>query len=334
MKKLMTHTLKGFCAATLLTACTLDPSLLAGISGSSAFQTLDATAQATLTASAQNGQVGRPGPGGPGGRAQKGQPGGPQDMFANLNLTAEQKTALDALKPEAQPSDASRPGESQMQAFKAKIDAAFLSDIFDAAALESELSANAPNHEAHLQAQAERMIKISQILTAEQKATLKQKQSEWEANMPEMKGPRPDQAAPDGKSPLDHLTQTLKLTDAQQVTLKASFEANKPALPDQAALQAQRKATQTAIDTELANASPSVDKIVALLKAGKPDIAPPNKLSHLAQLHDVLTTEQRQAFVKAGLLAGPGGPGGHGPHDREGFGGHPGMPPQGGGFRP
>ena len=134
---------------------------------------------------------------------------------------------------------------------------------------------------------------------------------------------------------IERLTSTLNLTADQQASIKAAFETNKPDFEGQkAAMQANR----TAIQAELDAASPSAANLVTLLKANRPEKAN-HGLAQLAQLHAILTAEQRQSFVDTGLALGhgaqrgPGGPGGHGgPGGRGGHGGEkgvgfgPGMP--------
>lgn len=250
--------------------------------------------------------------------------------FAGITLTDEQKTALQALRESYKPeepaaSDLNQDASKQAEV-KTLIETAFLSSSFDATALEAQLSANAPNHDAQLQNQAELMIKSWQILTSEQKAQVKAKQVERETQMAEREANRPAQSDTSDKAApgIERLTSSLNLTTEQQASIKAAFEANKPDFESQkTAMQANR----TAIQAELDAANPSAANLVTLLKANRPEKAN-HGLAQLAQLHAILTAEQRQSFVDAGLALGHGGKGGPG-----GFGG-PGGGPKGAGFGP
>lgn len=315
---LLKTTLGGLMALSLMTACgNLGSALTSASLNTNTLQTQSLNGFAA--GGAQKGPHG-----GRGGQADhQGRPGGPGMGiggidFAGITLSDEQKTALQALREAYKPEQPAAPDSSKQAEIKAQIETAFLSSSFDVSALETQLSANAPNHDAQLQNQAELMIKSWQILTAEQKAQVKAKQVEREAQMAEREANRPAQtelSMPDiAVKGIERLTSTLNLTADQQASLKVALEANKPDFESQkTAMQANR----TAIQAELDAASPSAANLVTLLKANRPEKAN-HGLAQLAQLHAILTTEQRQSFVDSGLAlghgaqSGPGGPGGHG----------------------
>jgi len=312
---LLKTTLGGLMALSLMTACgSLDSALTSASLDTGSLQT-----QSLNGFAAPSGQKGpRAGQGGHKGKSM----GVGGNDFADISLSDEQKTALQALREEYKPEQPVAPDTSKQAEVKTLIETAFLSSNFDAAALATQVSANAPNHDAQLQKQAELMIKSWQILTSEQKAQVK-------ANRPTQSDIGADKGAPG----IERLTSTLNLTAEQQASLKAAFEANKPDFESQkTAMQANR----TAIQAELDASSPSVDNLVALLKANHPEKANQG-LTQLAQLHAILTPEQRQSFVDAGLALGhpgkmgPGGRGGHegGPGGHKGNGFGPGMPGRG-----
>ncbi|MGE3725818.1 MAG: Spy/CpxP family protein refolding chaperone [Candidatus Sericytochromatia bacterium] len=326
---LLKTTLGGLMALSLMTACgSLDSALTSASLDTSSLQT-----QSLSGFAAPGGQKGPRG--GQGGHKGKSMGVGGND-FADISLSDEQKTALQALREEYKPEQPVALDTSKQAEVKTLIETAFLSSNFDAAALATQVSANVPNHDAQLQKQAELMIKSWQILTSEQKAQVKAKQAEREAQMAEREANRPTQSdigADKGGPGIERLTSTLNLTSEQQASLKAAFEANKPDFESQkTAMQANR----TAIQAELDASSPSVDNLVLLLKANHPEKANQG-LNQLAQLHAILTPEQRQSFVDAGLALGhpgkmgPAGRGGHeggsGGHNGTGFG--PGMPGRG-----
>lgn len=326
---LLKTTLGGLMALSLMTAC-------GNISDALTSASLDTASLQTQSLSGfAPGQGGHKGARG----GHKGQGMGPGGFeFAGISLSDEQKTALQALRETYKPEQPEAPDTSKQTAIKSVIETAFLSESFDVTALEAQISANAPNHDAQLQKQAELMIKSWQILTSEQKAQVKAKQAERESQMAERETQRPSdgRVSEKGVPGLERLTSVLTLTADQQTRLKAAFEANQP---DFASQKATMQANRTVIQAELDAANPSVDNLVALLKAGRPEKAN-HGLNQLAQLHALLSAEQRQSFVNAGLALGPqgkGGPGGRGGHPggpggRDGMGFGPGRPGHGMGF--
>jgi Spy/CpxP family protein refolding chaperone len=332
---LLKTTLGGLMALSLMTACgNLGSALTSASLDTNSLQTQG------LNGFAAGGS--QKGPrGGQGGHQDKGPGMGIGGIdFAGITLSDEQKTALQALREAYKPEQPAAPDTSKQAEIKAQIEAAFLSTSFDASALETQLSTNAPNHDAQLQSQAELMIKSWQILTAEQKSQVKAKQVERETQMAEREANRPDRTdvsmTDKGVPGIERLTSTLNLTAEQQASIKAAFEANKPDFEGQ---KATMQANRTAIQAELDAASPSAANLVTLLKANRPEKAN-HGLAQLAQLHAILTAEQRQSFVDTGLALGhgaqqmgPGGPGGHGgPGGPGGRGEHGGG--KGAGFGP
>ncbi len=313
---LLKTTLGGLMALSLMTACgNLGSALTSASLNTNTLQTQSLNGFAA--GGAQKGPHGDRG--GQAGHQGKGPGMGIGGIdFAGITLSDEQKTALRALHEAYKPEQPAAPDTSKQAEIKAQIETAFLSSSFDVSALETQLSANAPNHDAQLQSQAELMIKSWQILTAEQKNQVKAKQVEREAQMAEREASRPAQTdismTDKGVPGIERLTSTLNLTADQLASIKAAFEANKPDFESQkSAMQANR----AAIQAELDSASPSATNLVTLLKANRPEKAN-HGLAQLAQLHAILTAEQRQSFVDSGLALGhgaqrgPGGPGGHG----------------------
>ncbi len=311
LKTTLKATLTALFASTILTACSSDlPSL-----GSALDSTDPAFSLANRSGAAGEFQVDRKG--GPG---KKGGHKGGRDMKggipfgADLNLSDEQKSAFKALHEELKPAEGStRPERPDMSAFKNAIETAFVSDSFDVTVLEALLPAR-PDHSMHESQHATMLVKSWAILTDQQKATVKAKQAEMATSeRPERPGFTKD------SSRVNPLIEKLSLSTEQA----AALEASKSERPDPATMQAQRAATQTAIQAELDQASPSIDAIAAILAVNRPaEKAGP--LVHLAELHAILTTEQRQSFVKLGLAGGPGGKGGPGGHGPEGGMGGPG----------
>lgn len=325
-------TLTGLFAASLLTACGAEQltSLSSALDNSNLQSFSVAGRGQTAPGFAADGQ-----PGQRGGKGMKGGPGGHggfQLFFGpELELTEEQQSQLQALRESLKPADDNtRPDQSQLQAFKTQIEAAFVSDTFDVSTLEAQINANRPDPEARLSAEAEVLIKSWAILTADQKATVKSKQAEMSAKFAEMAANRPEPPA-DSERPerVNPLVEKLNLTTEQQ----AALEALKPERPDTATAPTD---VASAVIAELESGSATAASLATILKSNRPEVAK-SPLSQLAELHAILSAEQRQAFVDAGLLmAGPGGPGGKAGHAgpggaNGGFGGGFGGPGKMGG---
>lgn len=249
-----------------------------------------------------------------------------------LNLTDEQKTKLQELrdslfpKPDSTVTDDTR--KVNAEAAKTAFKDAFLADTIDVASLKAKLESLKPanvDSDSRLKAQAEYMIKSYAILTAEQKATLETKQSEAEAKRAEMEAnrpttkPSPDVSFNPADKMIENLATKLTLTEDQKTKLTAVFEANKPAQPDAATMEANRtkmEANRNAIQSSIKDGSATVDSIVALLKADKPEMNTNHIDTHLntiVQVHDILTADQRKIAVDLPMIGiGFGGDRGHG----------------------
>lgn len=268
------------------------------------------------------------GPGGKGGRGGHGGPGGkggfgiPGLAFggADLNLTEEQKTQLQALQTEARSfMEANRPTVTTApedlaaahEAAQAAINAAFVSDRFDVTALQASLAslkpaAPAAPSDAVLDFQADLMIRSYQILTAEQRAQIAERLAEHAAQAP---AARPSPPADRGNPMLERLTTALSLSAEQQTELEAAFAAALAAREDKADHHAEAQARQTEILAILNQASPDKAALKALLQPPARDQLAPSdpRLAQLAILHDVLSPEQRELFISTPSEIGPGG---------------------------
>ncbi|MBF2053851.1 MAG: hypothetical protein IGS03_10375 [Candidatus Sericytochromatia bacterium] len=206
---------------------------------------------------------------------------------------------------------------AEQQAFQATLSAAFVSDSFDIEALSAQLPSPperpAPDAE-HLSARAEAMIARAQA-----------------GDLPPSP---PEKPATEANNPhLSRLQKALNLS-AEQISQLQALQ------PDRASHQAAHAERHAALVAELSKASPSVEAVVALLQPPD-DSARPSPLQALADLHSILSPEQRQLAVDQDLL--PLRPPGHGMHGAPGaHGGHGGqMGPKGprpgpgfGGFGP
>lgn len=336
----------GIFAASLITACGTDANVLTSALDGNNLQELAYSAKGTQGQFGPGQRSFSQGKMGPGQHGPEGFANVAGNLFAELDLSDEQMAALKDLRESNKPDQATPPDEAQRAEVKTLIETAFVSDNFDAAALEAQLAEYQPQKGDRLTQQAEIMVASWNILTEEQKSTLKTKQAERQAQFAEMadklssieRPERPEIANVKGNN---RMAEILSLSD-EQVTALEALKGERPERPDPTTMKAQVQATQTAIQAELDKDSPSVAAIVAILEANRPE-QQASPVAHLAELHSILTAEQRQAFVDAGLAGNQGpqhepsggfgrpgagskmGPGGPGFGPQQGQGGHPGF---------
>lgn len=340
-------------AAISLSACGSLPSAMTAnlaSDGSGILSTMSVDGEATSADAAGFRGRGGKGHGGPGGERGgqmggkgHGGPGGgfgfvnPQ-MLAKLNLTDEQKTQLDALQTEAKTFfEANKPDAAQIdstdhqaqhEAARTALETAFKSDSFDADALAATLEANRPVRPepsaAVKEFQANQIVKLHGILTADQRAILAAGPDQ--ANKPANFPSPPADLADRQTQMLDQLATKLSLSDDQKTQIKAIFDAK--ATERQSAMkerQTQMEAQRTAWAAIWVKSSISASDVTALIQ--KTDDAKPadQHLQELEQIHAILNADQRASFLSLNqfALGGPGGgPGGKGgPGGERGFGG-------------
>lgn len=253
--------------------------------------------------------------GGPGG--MRGGMGGPMELFALADLTAEQKTQIQAIqekyrpaRPEGQPGDQPlNPGAHLSELLKA--------DTLDVDALKAALAARPARTAGDRPDPTAMLAEIRAVLTDAQRAAIAAK---LEA-MPAPRAKADDASRADRPAPptveerTAKVAEKLSLTDAQKaalVTFETALEANRPqgAKPEQdhAAHQAAMIAFWKTGDT------------TALAALKPPAIEPPAfPVDAFIALAQTLTADQRVQLLVRGPMGGPGGPSGHG-----GPGGHDG----------
>jgi Spy/CpxP family protein refolding chaperone len=324
-------------SALTLTACgSLPSAVTASITpaDSLGLTTLSANGTASDTASARAGLRPEGGPGGERGVKGHGGPGfgfiNPQAL-ASLNLTAEQKTQIQAVMAEAKtfmeankPTDTTAQASDQAthEAARAAFEAAFISDNFDPSTLTANRPARPTPSEAMLDFQVDQMIKLHDILTAEQRAQLAA------ADTTATTQPSPPADATSRETArLDQLASNLSLTDTQKSQIQAIFTA------EATARQTEMTTRRSAMEAEKAQykallVQDTVDRaaLKALIQARSS--AEPNQSAQadqLVQIHAILTTEQRAKWLEQDKgRGGQGGPGGQnaGPGGKAGgFGG-------------
>ena len=215
-------------------------------------------------------------------------------MTRDLDLTTDQKTALQALMQNGSADHEAM--KTQFKAFKAKVQAAFLSASFDASALQTEWEniKKPDTHSAQLK-MAEKLRAAWNILTPEQQVKIEARLADMEARMRQHQAKPSDNAEGHQNKMLAHMADKLKLTAAQQSTLKTRWEARRD---DRQSRHALMKTVKQAVLTQLkagASAAEIAQSMAPLTDAmeGKSNTF----LSRLAELHDVLTAEQRQLLV-------------------------------------
>ncbi len=234
-------------------------------------------------------------------------------QFAGITLTAEQKTALEALRPQVAQQDKSTMKANMEAATKALKDA-FLADTINRDDLKAKLTALHPAKPDD-SARAENMIKAYNILTSEQKATLETKKAEMQAKAEAMKaeidakiGAGTAKVKPDNSAMFDKLATDLALTDAQKTSLKEALTPPVKVEADRTAEQAARKAQHDAVDSAIK--AGDVAKLKELLASEKKPDMIENILDRIVKIHDILNADQRAKIVDKVPFLGFGG--GHG----------------------
>jgi Spy/CpxP family protein refolding chaperone len=280
--------------------------------------------------------------GGPGGDMHGKGPMGEQGQFEGLDLTAEQRTQLQAIAEKHRPAkpegDTAQKPEHPGQKLPAILTAATL----DVEALRAALAEKPPARPPHAENHAARLTEMRAVLTADQ---INQLVARLEAQ-PAQPAKRPELPAdvqrPDPAARLTELATRLNLNAEQQTALQAfhaAMEANRPDR-DEATRLARHAAHQAAMITFWKSGDAS--QLDALKPAQAESPAFPAEA--LVTLATSLSAEQRQQLFGQGLPGGPGmrgpkggprmhGPrGGHGmrgPHGGQGASGSQSTAPQG-----
>lgn len=317
MKKTLTTGFMMVLSTTLLSACGGDRSLATLSDKSSAFAALsldpqDNDANQKNCHHNKDKKMGHPkGPG----------PGFIFGMLSELNLSDTQKAEIQGLMETEhanRPERPAPPDAAAIQAVQAKINAAFVSERFDADGLHAEMKSihdaagERPDPAVMALARATHTLNVWNVLTAEQKAAVTTKVAALASEMAEREANRPEKTDRGPEHMLAQLSQKLKLSSEQQTALSTALEAHKS--------PAHIKPDPQALITLLNSGSATAASIAALHP--QPEKVERNPLTMLASLHSVLRVEQRQTFVDSGLIKPPGphrghqsGPERHG-HDR------------------
>jgi Spy/CpxP family protein refolding chaperone len=235
-------------------------------------------------------------------------PMGEQRLFEGLDLTAEQRTQLQAIAEKHRPaepaSDAGQKPEHPGQKLPAILTAATL----DVEALQAALAEKPPARPPHAEHHAAQLAEMRAVLTADQIAQLVARLEARPAKAAKRPEPPAGAQRPDPAARLTELATRLNLNAEQQAALQAfhaAMEANRPDR-DEATRQAKHEAHRAAMVAFWKSGDAS--QLDALKPAqAEPPAFPAEALITLAKS---LSAEQRQQLFAHGL---PGGPGMHGP---------------------
>lgn len=215
-------------------------------------------------------------------------------LMKELNLTEEQKQAFTQMHRDMKQRFQGNRGKRK--AVIASLKNEFLSHNLDKFVVKSKIEQMTSDIDPMLDQVAQNIVKGYQVLTVEQRALIEQK-------MAKRKAKRAQRTEKMGKfhqkfqgKMLKRMTKNLQLTPEQQTKMEAIFDST---LPNRQAMRAQKQAIHTAIKNEL-KAGADVEKIKGILKQaknkheGKLDLM----VDKMAQVHALLTPEQRQKLVK------------------------------------
>lgn len=214
-------------------------------------------------------------------------------MTRDLNLTADQKTALQALMQEG--TEERSEIKAQFKTFKTKVQTAFVSDNFDAAALQAEWeNIKKPDGSSVQLKMAEKLRAAWTLLTPEQQTKIEARLTQMESHMADRQTKSGDASSHQDKM-LAHMTEKLSLTEAQKSTLKSRWEAKSA---DRESRHSLMKGVKQAVLSQLKAGASSVEIAQSMAPLADAMEGKSNKhLDRLAELHDILTAEQRQLLI-------------------------------------
>lgn len=218
-------------------------------------------------------------------------------FLKDLNLTADQKTQLEALKKEMHSSADKDKNKGNREAFKNTLKEAFLSTTINKADLKAKLQALKPQDNSRATLMATNLIKAYNILTPEQRTKIETKMNEMESKFQNMsKNPIGKMMQGFKDKRFDWFTSDLNLNDTQKADLKALFNEGQP---DRTSMFEKMKTVKNSVIAELKSGNPSADKIASIIKTAREGAESQidSRLDKFIKLHDTLTADQRQKLV-------------------------------------
>lgn len=215
-------------------------------------------------------------------------------MMRGLDLTDTQKAQFqDLMKTGMEDQSALK---AEMKTFKESVKAQFLSDNFDANRLQAEWEGlKKPDAEAATLKMATKLHTAWNILTPEQQTKIEARLQDMEDRINTRMQKSGSTTEDRTEKKLAHLSEKLDLTAAQQATLKSRWEAKQGERQDRHTLMKQTKQQVLAQLKSGASVEALAETLSTLTDSfeGKSH----GMLSRLAELHDILTPEQRQKLV-------------------------------------
>lgn len=212
-------------------------------------------------------------------------------LMRDLELSAEQKAQFKALYSE------SRSKPTSHKAFRAKVQAAFVSEQFDAAALKQALQQEMTG--APAQKMAAHLLQAWQILTPEQRSQLEARLQQMEARRAKkaerFAAQRQKKQASDQPGRLPRHLKTLNLTEAQQSQLQALWDKNRSVRTQNGQdLKKHKKQILALLKSDQA----TPEKLAELMPAAQMQQGALQMIDRMAALHQILTPAQRQQMVE------------------------------------
>ena len=212
-------------------------------------------------------------------------------LMRDLELSAEQKAQFKALY------SAHLAKPANQKAFRAKVQAAFISDQFDATTLKQALQQEMTN--APAQKMAAYLLQAWQILTPAQRTQLETRLQQMEAKRAQKADKfateRQNKHASNRPGRLPRHLKALNLTEAQQTQLQALWQKNQSVRSQNwQGFNTHKKQILSALKS--GQATP--ESLAKLMPAAQMQQGALQMIDRLAALHQILTPAQRQQMVE------------------------------------
>ncbi|MBF2052651.1 MAG: Spy/CpxP family protein refolding chaperone [Candidatus Sericytochromatia bacterium] len=204
-------------------------------------------------------------------------------LMRDLELSAEQKAQFKALYSEHMQQPTAH------KAFRAKVQAAFVSEQFDATALKQALQQEMTN--APAKKMAAHLLRAWQILTPAQRTQLEARLQQMDVKMTQ----KAERFTADQPGRFPRPLSALNLTEAQQNQLQALWQENRSARTQNR--QGLKNHTQQIL-AALKSGQATPESLAALMPADQMQQGALQMIDRLAALHQILTPAQRQQMVE------------------------------------
>jgi Spy/CpxP family protein refolding chaperone len=233
---------------------------------------------------------------GRGGKGMRGPRNHMAGLFKKLNLSEEQKAQLKQMRQETHTDFKNNRGQHGQ--FKEIFKNAFLASKFDSAAVKAQITPLIANQkEMHSKKMANKIIQVYSILTPQQREQLYQQLDQMEKKMDSFsKLPFADKMLKGQGKRFEKMTSELGLNDAQKNQLKGLFEKSQP---NRMAHFNEMRGVKDQLIKLFKAGTPSEGQVQSILSQGMTKMTTQldQHLNMMAQVHDVLTPEQRQKLI-------------------------------------